>query len=176
MPERRDARKGPLLSGTSHPRERGKGELWSSQHIPEPLLSCSIPTGGWRRRPSVPSPHHHVLQGGMTRAGGQGLPTVQQEKPPRDLTGAGNASGSGCHEGEPSPGGQYSVPVGLSRSHGCWVAIILSSWSSKGCGRSLGGVGSWSGFLHGRRWLSLGTVLPPGAQKHLWDLCVWNQG
>lgn len=27
------------------------------------------------------------------------------------------------------------MPVGLSWSHGCWVATILS-WSSKGCGRS----------------------------------------
>lgn len=42
--------------------------------------------------------------------------------------------------------------------------------------RSPGGVGSCSGFLNEKRWLSLGTVLPPGAQKHLWDLCVWNQG
>lgn len=40
-----------------------------------------------------------------------------------------------------------SVPVGLSQSHGCWVAVILSSWSSKGCGRSPGGLGSWSGLL-----------------------------
>lgn len=89
---------------------------------------------------------------------------------------AGNAAGSGCHEGQPSPGGQHSVLVGLSWCHGCWVAMILSSWSSKGCGRSPAGVGSCSGFLHGKTWLSLGTVLPPGAQKHLWDLCVWNQG
>lgn len=55
---RRDARKGPLLSGTSHPRELEKGELWSSQHIPVPLLNCSIPTGGWRSTFSTftPSP------------------------------------------------------------------------------------------------------------------------
>ncbi|XP_005050937.1 PREDICTED: uncharacterized protein LOC101816004 [Ficedula albicollis] len=53
---RRDARKGLLLSGTSHPRELEKGELWSSQHIPVPLVNYSIPTGGWRRGPSVPSP------------------------------------------------------------------------------------------------------------------------
>lgn len=33
-----------MLSGTSHPRELEKGELWSSQHIPVPLLNCSIPT------------------------------------------------------------------------------------------------------------------------------------
>lgn len=61
------------------------------------------------------------------------------------------------------------MPVGLSQ----WiamVAVILSSRSSKGCGRS------WSGFLHGKTQLSLGTVLPPGAQKHLWDLCEWIQG
>lgn len=43
LPKRRkDARKGPLLSGTSHPIELRKGELWNSQHIPVPLLNCSI--------------------------------------------------------------------------------------------------------------------------------------
>lgn len=32
------------------------------------------------------------------------------------------------------------------------------------------------GFFMENRWLSLGTVLPAGAQKHLWDFCVWIQG
>lgn len=68
----------------------------------------------------------------MTRTVEQDLPVVQQEKPPRDLTGGWECFRSGCHKGQLPPGGQYSVPAGLSRSHGCWAASILSSWSSRG--------------------------------------------
>lgn len=81
------------------------------------------------------------------------------------LEGAGNASGNGCHEAQPSPGGQYSVPVGLSWSHGCWVAMILSSWSSKGCGRSPGGVGSWSGLLQEEDGSTWGRFCPVGPRS-----------
>lgn len=83
-----------------------------------------------------------------------------------------NASGSGCHEGQASPGGQYSVPVQLSWSHGCWVAIILSSWSSKGCGRSPGGVGSWSGFLHGKIAQPGDSFVSWGSEASSGSLCV----
>lgn len=44
----------------------------------------------------------------------------------RHLTGAGKASESGGHEGQPSPGGRYNVHVGLSWPHGCLVAMVFS--------------------------------------------------
>lgn len=166
----------------SHPKElEGGGGLWTSQHVPVLLLHSSRPTGRWRRGSSTSSPHQQPpgtpgccrqgrpgqLTTGMVGQGhgrfAHGAAGKTSKTPYR---GAGNASESRGHEGQPSQGGRYGVYIGLSWPHGCLVVMILSSSSYKGCnhcGRSSGGVGSWSGLLlsQGRRWLNLGTVFVP---------------
>lgn len=137
---------GPLWSGTSHPTEL-EGEEGLWTSQHVPVL---------------------LLHGSIQTGGWREGPSLLQDT----LREVGNTSESGGHEGQARQG----VHVGLSWPHGCLVAVVFSSASSKGCNhcrRYSGGVGSWYGLLlrQKRRRLNLGTVLSPGTQKHC---CVWR--
>lgn len=140
-------------------REDGEGDPQS----PHPISSCLGPRGAAGRGDRG---SRHRGRWDSARAG---LPTVQQEKPPRHLTGElRTLQRAAAMRDSPLKVDGMVCNVGLSWPHGCLVAMVFSSSSYKGChhrGRSSGGVGSWSGLLlsQGRRWLNQGTVLSPGA-------------
>lgn len=65
----------------------------------------------------------------------------------------------------------HSVPVG-SQSHGCWVAVILSSWGPRAVEGHLVGWGLGLGFFKKKMAQPGDSFAPWGSEASLGSLCV----